>query len=248
MDGVLTDIPLIRLALPAAPLALGEDDPFHFAEVGRAGTDILTRPLDRPGSVSPSFARPLHCEEPAPGHQLAGRPRVHIRALSWDGEMLVTFSTGPVGTISNASIVHLWNLRPHGRVGAANPQRQGSVVIPARALWYPIAITANAAIVATQFEERAMRLYDLRANQFLELPTGPIAPEAKCALSPDGALMALFAPDLHRVELWGTAARQRLQVWTPNAPVTALSFAAAGSRPTLAIGYIDGVCEVYAAG
>lgn len=250
MDGVLLDQPaMVRLALPAAPLALAEEDPFHWAEVGRLGTDVLTRPLERPGSVSPTWAVPLHCEEPITPRGGPSRVRVHQRTLAADGETLVTFSTGPASAaITNASIVHLWNLRQFGRLGSPGPQRQGSIVLPVRALWYPMAVAATATVLATQFEERAMRLYDLRSGQHLELPTGPLLPETRCALSADGALLALAIPDQQRVELWATASGQRLQAWTTGAPVNTLSFAGTGGMPTLAIGRNDGTCEVYAAG
>jgi len=249
MDGILLDAPpMVRMALPAAPLALAEGDPFHWAEQGRLATDIWTRPLA--GAVAPAWAVPLRCDEPAPPQGRDGRGwRIHLRALSWDGEALLTFSTGPASAnISNASIVHLWNLRQRGRLGTNVPQRQGSIVIPARALWYPVAVSATAAIFATQFEGREIRLYNLHTSQHITLPTGPVAPEARMLLSPDGALLALAPPDQRRVELWATATGQRIQTWDLAAPVAALSFAASGGKPTLAIARNDGLCEIWAAG
>ncbi len=248
MDGVLLDTPpLVRMAVPAAPLALAEEDPFHWAEQGRSGSDVWTRPLA--GAVAPAWAVPLRCDEPAPQERAGRGWRIHLRALAWDGEALLTFSTGPASAnISNASIVHLWNLRQRGRLGTAGPQRQGNLVIPARALWYPIAVSATATIFATQFEERAVRLYDLHSGQHIELPTGPVAPEARMVISADGALLALAPPDQRRVDLWATATGQRIQTWDVAAPVAALSFAASGGKPTLAIARNDGRCEVWAAG
>jgi hypothetical protein len=248
MDGVLLDTPpLVRLAVPAAPLALAEEDPFRWAEQGRQGSDVWTRPLA--GTVTPALAVPLRCDEPVPQSRDGRGWRIHLRALAWDGEALLTFSTGPASAnISNASIVHLWNLRQRGRLGTAGPQRQGNIVIPARALWYPIAVSATATIFATQFEERAIRLYDLHSGQHIELPTGPVAPEARMVISADGALLALAPPDQRRVDLWATATGQRIQAWDMAAPVAALSFAASGGKPTLAIARSDGLCEVWAAG
>ncbi len=249
VDGILLDSPaMVRLVTPAAPLAMAEDDPFHWAELGRFGSDVWTRPLT--GSVSPAWAVPLHCEEPAPPQANQGRHwRVHLRALSWDGEWLLTFATGPASAnISNASMAHLWNLRQHGRLGTAGPQLQGSLVIPARALWYPLAVSATAMILATQFENRALRLYNIYSGQHIELPTGPVPPESRLAISADGALLALAHPEQRRVELWATASGQRIQVWDLGAPTAALSFAATGGKPTLAIAMRDGTCAVWATG
>ncbi len=251
MDAILIDTPqMVRLALPAAPLALAEQDPFQWAEAGRHGTDILTRPLDQPGTVSPMWAVPLHCEEPTILHRADVRGlRIQMRALSWDGESLLTFATGPASpAISNATMLHLWNLRPHSRVGASTPQIQGNVMIPTRALWYPIAVSAIAAVVAVHFEERTMRLYDVRNGKHLDIPTGRLAPESRLALSPDGALLAVASPDQRGVELWSTATGKRLQTWEGHGGVTAISFALPGSLPTLAIGHANGNCEIWTAG
>jgi WD40 repeat protein len=244
-DGIVLDTPLLaRLATPAAPLALAEEDPFQWAEAGRMGSDVWTRPLA--GVVAPAWAVPLRCDEPTPPGRDARSWRVHRRALAWDGESLLTFSTGPASAnISNASIVHLWNLRQRGRLGTAGPQLQGNIVIPARALWYPIAVSANATVFATQFEERAMRLYALHTGQFVEVPTGPVAPTARVALSADGALLALAPPDARRVDLWATASGQRVQTWDLPAPVAAITFAPTGGMPALAIARNDGRCEVW---
>ena len=249
MDGILLDNPaMVRLAMPSAPLAMADEDPFHWAETGRFGSDVWTRPLT--GAVSPAWAVPMRCDEPVPTQAPDGRGwRVHLRALSWDGESLLTFSTGPASAnISNASIVHLWHLRQHGRLGTAGPQIQGNIVIPARALWHPIAVSATATILATQFESRALRLYHIHTGQHIELPSGPVPPESRMVISADGALLALALPEQRRVEMWATATRQRIQVWEVAAPVAALSFAATGGKPTLAIARTDGTCEIWAVG
>ena len=250
MDGMLIDTPpMVRLALPAAPLSLAEADPFHWAEEGRLGSEILTRPLEAGTPVSPAWSVPLRCDEPLPPRSNSGKhSRVHLRMFAQDGEALLTFSTGPASaTITNASIFHWWNLRQHGRLGAAGPQRQGSVVLPGRVLWYPIATNASATIVATQFEERAIRLYNVQTGQHTELPTGPVASESRMALSADGALLAIVALDMRHIDLWATRTGQRVQTWEVSAPVAALRFATSITAPTLTIGRADGVCEVWSA-
>ncbi len=246
MDGILIDAPpMVRLATPAAPSALAEEDPFQWVEMGRFGSQIWTRPLT--GTVTPTWAVPLRCDEPVPQGPAGRNWRVQMRALAWNGETLLTFSTGPASAnISNASIAHLWNLRQHGRLGAAGPQRQGSVVIPNRALWHPLAVAANGTLLAALFDGRAMRLYDVPTGKHVELPTGDIPPETRVALSADGALLALALPN-GRAELWATVSGQRVQTWEMGAPLAALTFALVAGMPALALARRDGVCEIWRA-
>jgi len=250
MDGVLFDAqPMVRLPLPAAPLAQAGEDPFHWAEQGRMGTDILTRPLEVETPVSPAWSVPMRCEEPTVPRAANKQGRVHMRLLAQDGDALLTFSTGPASaTITNASIFHWWNLRAQGRLGASGPQRQGSVVMPGRALWYPIAASARVDIVAAQFEDRAIRVYNLHSGQHVEVPAGNGSPEAHMALSGDGSLLALMSTDMRRIDLWSTARGLPVQTWDLSVPATAIQFSALGSPPTLTIGRGDGSCEVWAAG
>lgn len=248
MDGVLIDSPtMIRLALPNAPISLAETDPFGWAEAGRGGSDIMTRPLDGTNSVAATWSVPMHCIEPvAPRAPTNKSVRVHHRVLSHDGEALLTFSSGPASaTITNASIFHWWNLHQHGRLGSSGPQRQGSVVIPGRVLWFPIAASANAALVATQIEERAMRIYNVHSGEHIEIPTGGVPPDAHIALSNDGALLAFTTAEKNRVDLWMTSTGKRLQRWDVQVPITALAFGNVGNAPYLAIGRKDGICEIW---
>ncbi len=248
IDGVLFDTPAFaRMALPAAPLSLAESDPFKWTDTGHFGTDVLTRPLETSTMISPLWSIPLRCEEPhAPGTR---GPRIHLRSLSWDGELLFTFATGPAGgAVQQASILRLWSLKSHGRVAATQPQPAGQIVFPARALGYPVAVSALGFIVALHLEDRAMRLYDVRYGKHVDLLTGPLPQETIAALSPDGALLALAPPDGTHIVLWATATGQRIQSWELPSPVATLSFAQPGQQPTLAIARVDGICEVWAAG
>jgi hypothetical protein len=54
--GLFDAPPLIRIALPDAPLALADDDPFRWAHDGRSGSAVLSRPLV--GPISPAWAVP----------------------------------------------------------------------------------------------------------------------------------------------------------------------------------------------
>ena len=244
MDGVLFDTPaMARLALPGAPLSLADEDAFHWAEVGKGGTEILTRPMLDGMPIAPAWAVPLRCDEPLPARVPAGRSlRIHQRLLARDGDALLTFSTGPASaTISNASIFHLWSLKQ----GQRTPQLQGTVMVPAQSLWYPLATSEYVDRVATQFEERAIRIYDMRSGQHVELPTGRVSPDAQMALSSDGSLLAIAHPETRKVELWATHSRQRVQFWDVRAPVITLQFSTAQSTPMLAIGRSDGICEMW---
>ncbi len=243
MDAILLDSPaLMRLALPAASMAMAEDDPFHWVEEGRTATDIQTRALSGPNGAS--WLAPIRCPEPIPARPVPGAAawRVHLRFLAQDGNSLVTFATGPAApAITNASMAHLWDLH------ASRPVLMGSVVIPGRVLWYPIAFTANAAVIATQFEERGMRLYQLHTGQHVSVPTGPVPSDARVTLSPDGALMAIIWPEARRGELWSTSQGQRVQTWSLGAQAVSVAIAVAQSAPLIAIGRSDGICEIWSA-
>jgi WD40 repeat protein len=250
MDGILADTPaLFRLAIPSAPLALAEQDPIAWSHHGNSGTDIVTHPFD--SKMSAMQATPImHCEEPSVP-RLTPTPmpnsRILLRKLSADGEALLTFSNGPASpTVSNASILHWWNLRQHGRLGAPGPQRQGSINLPGRVLTFPIAVSANAALVATQFDLRTMRIYNVHSGQHTEVPTGPIPEQSSVALSGDGSLLALMHPETRRAELWDVQHGERLQTWSTSVAVSTISFAGSPRYPALAFGREDGMCEIWA--
>jgi WD40 repeat protein len=247
MDGILVDTPpMVRFALPSAPLSMAETDPFRWAESGRNGTDILSRPLENGNAASPVWAVPLHCEEPAvPRLPQHGGNRIFLRFLSRDGESLLTFSTGPASpTITNASIFHWWNLRQNTRIGNTGPQRQGSVVLPGRVLWHPIVASSTASLVAAQFEDRVMRIYNVHSGHFMEIPTGAVSSDAQIALSSDGNLIAIATPENRRVTLWSSPTGKQLQQWDISSPVSMLSFTDS-KTPSLVIGRKDGVCEIW---
>jgi WD40 repeat protein len=244
MDGVVLDQPpLLRLAVPKAPLDIAEDDPFRWVEMGRYATHILTRGLEA-AMQSPQGA-PMICEEPAMPHTADWR--VMFRFLSLDGASLVTFVAGADASRQSpsASIATLWDLRK-GAGGRPVPI-VNSLSIPGHMLWAPIACDPSGTILAGQFGNSVIRLFHLQRGQYVDVPTGRLPFDTRIALSPDGSLLAITWPEARRCELWSTAQGRRLQEWTLGAPAKAITFGAILGTALLAIGRTDGLCEIWSA-
>ncbi len=126
MDGaLLDDPPLLRLAVPDAPLALAAEDPFRWAVEGRHGTSVYTRPLA--GPVSPAFAVPVRCDERWGGGLLGEASdqswRVRHRALSADGRLLFTLSSSDGPPRQHGIALNVWDLDARTLFGAPTVKR-----------------------------------------------------------------------------------------------------------------------------
>jgi hypothetical protein len=236
---------LLRLALPDAPPALADDDPFRWADTGRRGTALYTRPLPASGPINPAWAIPLRCPE-TPARRYAGPDmtpwQVRERVLSADGQRLLTFSTGEPDGRPRSQVIRLWDLEARSRRGAAEPRRIAEMTEPDGLLTFPLAATPNLARVALAESLGQMRLLSPDGRVRQRIATGPLPLDAFAALTPDAAMLAIAHGQ--RLDLWQTASGQPLQHWRLPAPLTALAFAHT-PRPLLAIGLANGLTELW---
>ncbi len=245
MDAVFLPHPagLLRLALPDAPQALAESDPFYWADRGRGGTAIYTRPLPASGPIHPGWATPFRCHE-------AGRQKgpeavpwqVRERVLSVDGRRLLTFSTGRPEGRPRSQILRLWDIEARSHRGNVEPRRIAEVIEPDGRLLFPLATTPDLAVVALADFLGHMQIRSLDGRLRRSVATGPVPIDAFAALTSDAALLALAHGQ--RLDLWDTQTGQRLQNWQLTTPLTALSFAPA-SHPVLALGLPNGLTEMW---
>lgn len=250
MDASLPPYPggLLRLALPDAPPALADDDPFRWADSGRRGTAIYTRPLPASGPINPAWAVPLRCLETLPPRYAAPDPtpwQIRERVLSADGRRLLTFSTGAPSGRARMQVMRLWDLDARSRRGAFEPRRIAELTEPDGLLTFPLATTPDLARVAIADSLGQMRVYSLDGRARLRIATGSAAPlplDAFAALTPDATMLATAHGQ--RLDLWQTASSQPLQHWRLPAPLTALTFAAT-PRPLLALGLANGLTELW---
>ncbi len=245
MDAVFLPHPagLLRLALPDAPQALAESDPFYWADRGRGGTAIYTRPLPASGPIHPGWATPLHCYEA--GRQKRPEPvpwQVRERALSADGRRLLTFSTGRPEGRPRSQILRLWDIEARSHRGNVEPRRIAEVIEPDGRLLFPLAVTPDLAAVALADFLGHMQVRSLDGRLRRTVATGPVPIDAFAALTSDAALLAIAHGQ--RLDLWDTRTGQQLQNWQLTAPLTALSFAPT-AHPVLALGLPNGLTEMW---
>ncbi|MGH2505394.1 MAG: WD40 repeat domain-containing protein, partial [Ktedonobacterales bacterium] len=193
MDAVVYDAPAsVRLVTPDAPFALASDDPFRWAEEGRKVSAVYSRPLE--GEVSAAWARPLRCVEDGNLGLLRQPPdenwRTHLRMLVLDGHSLLTFSTGQVAGVGRANSLRLWDLERRSLRGALEPRTVGQVSETAGMIQAPLAVTPDLRWVAASLLGRQIRLFDLRNRKQRGVEIGVVAPDARIALSADGAWLA----------------------------------------------------------
>jgi WD40 repeat protein len=252
LDVALFDTPAwVRLALPDAPLALSDEDPFRWAYTGRQGSGILTRPLD--GPVDPAWATPIRCYEARQGNRLHGASgnepaqwRVQQRLLSPDGRSLLTISTGRTAALPAARIVRLWDLEHRTVRGVMEPRCVAQYAQPAEYLQFPTAVTPDFALACASFQEREALLFSLRGDgKQRTIPTGPISSEAQMALAPDGRYLAIATGP--RLDLYETLSGQRAQQWQCAAPISALTFGPPTDHLILAFALQNGLTELWRA-
>jgi hypothetical protein len=248
MDLALRDDPAtVRLALPDAPPAIGDDEPFRWAHEGRGGTAIFTRALS--GPVSPAEAIPLRCVEP---RNLRGVPpnergRVQLRQLSLDGRRLLTCSAPPARSTLNGRMLHLWDLDHRSLRGTSRPRRVTAISAQYGDLRFPIAASPDLSHVAVSLQGIALRLYPLDpAGTPLHLPAGTIPEDAVLAVAPGGEAVALARAA--SLDLWRVADRACVQRWEFDDGVSALAFMPARTGVVrLAVGLRNGIVEVWEA-
>jgi hypothetical protein len=246
MDAILTDQPpRVRMALPDAPIAMADDDPFRWAHEGRAGTAILTRPLA--GPIDPAQAIP-HTLSETGGGGLFGEPpdgtrRVQLRLLSWDGRYLFTCSSGKTPKLPRARLFHLWELEHRSVLGASQPRRIARVTEPLDNLDFPIAVTPDLAWVAASYQGYQIHLSALHTGDRRVIRTDLVPEDARAALSHDGRFLALAAGP--RLDVWHTPDGAHVQDWQFSTEITAVDFATGVTRPLLGVGLANGVVELW---
>lgn len=247
MDAALFDSPpFVRLALPDAPPALAEEDPFRWAHEGRKGSAVLSRPLA--GPVSAAWAVPLRCLEGAGGGLFSDPPdehwRVHQRTLSADGRTLFTCSTGKTPRLPSARILHVWDLEHRGLRGSVQPRRIAQVARPIDEIGFPLAVTPDLTWAAATTLGRDIRLISLRRDEQRLIQCEGVPDTARLALIHDGAYLALARES--QLDLWDTRNGRHLQRWQFAAEVTALAFAHPSAHALLAAGLRNGTVELWA--
>jgi hypothetical protein len=246
MDGaLLDDPPLLRLAVPDAPLAFAAEDPFRWAVEGRHGTAVYTRPLT--GPVSPAFVVPVRCDDSRGGALLGeasnGSWRVRHRALSADGRLLFTLATadGPSGR--NAIALTVWDLDARTLLGTPTVKRVVRIEEPEGALTFPLATSSDLRWVAASDFPVGVVLISLRDRERRTLATGPVRAHEQLALSPDAAYLAIAREE--RLVLWDARSGRQAQELRFAAEITSLAFAPGAAQPMLAVGLANGLAEVW---
>jgi WD40 repeat protein len=235
---LVDDPPFTRLALPDAPLALADDDPFRWASQGRRGTAVFARPLHPP--IDPAWAVPLRCQEGSVGLFGARNEgwRVQQRLLSSDGRFLLTICIRTSDAAQTLHL-HLWALEDRSRRG---PRRIAHAELPGT-LRLPALATPDLGWVVLPIGAALLHLRELRGSRRHNLEVGPLGADARVAISPDGASLALAQGT--RLDLWDIASRRRVQNWDFSGEVTALAFDPTPGRSVLAAGLRNGLAEVW---
>ncbi len=245
MDAALRDDPpLIRLAMPDAPLALADDDPFHWANTGRQSSAILTRPLS--GVVDPAWANPLHCREGAGGifrDGQGGEWRVQQRMLSRDARSLLTLAIEAQPSDQRKHALHVWDLEHRTLLGSPETRRIARVVEPASALRFPFAATPDLSRIIAVSGDRSLRILTPRTRQQHVFAVGAIPDDAQLALSADGSLAALVRT--RTLDLYDTRTGKPLQQWECADEISALAFAPESGSSRLCIALRNGLAELW---
>jgi hypothetical protein len=239
MDAVLFDTPpTVRLALPDAPIALADEDPFRWAFAGRLGTAVMTRPLT--GRIDASHALPLRCVETNASSD--ARWRTQVRMLAHDGRSLLTFSTGETRKVPEARIIRIWDLEHTTLLGALQPRKTHSIVRPRDDAQLPVVATADLGWIGFSIPNAGVRLLRPGTNESRSVRVGDVGADVRLTLSADAEYLAVARNS--RLELWQTRDNRLLQRWQFAAEITAARFASTGPR-VLGVGLRNGLVEVW---
>lgn len=240
---ILTGPARLRLALPDAPAALSEDDPFRWVHAGRAGTSILTRPLA--GPVDPSAAIPLHCVERDLRREGDGDPfRIQQRLVSADGRFLLTVAAGRSGALPRARILAWWEIEARSFTGAVRPRQFAALADQAELLDFPVAATPDLRKVALRSAAGVVRLVEPGRRGYTTVPAGVESADALLALSPDAAWLATATG--RAVRLLSARTGAEVARWDGAAEVTALQCLPWAGSPAWMLGFGNGLVEVWA--
>ena len=247
MDAALFDTPaMLRIAFPQAPMALAGDDPFRWAHEGRHGTSVLSRPLI--GPIAAGWAIPLECAEDDGGHshdQSHSHPGVQYRSLSEDGHRLLTCLSQPRKNGALSRVIHVWDLDHRSLRGVAQPRVTRTVLQPLEDLDFPMAFTPDLAWGIATRRGHEMAIFSLAEKKAHAISVGPVAPDARVALSADGSYVALAHEATLR--LWHAPSGQFVQMWRAATEIGPIVFARRQNAHLLAVGLADGLVELWTA-
>lgn len=246
MDVALTDEPpQVRLAVPDAPLALADEDPFRWAHEGRRSTAIFTRPFA--GPISPRWTQPLRCGEES--RTRGGRDadwRVHQRVLAQDGSRLLTLASARGSGEARTGLLRVWELEHQSVFGTVRPQQVAQAECPAGGQWHPLSATPDLRWVAIGHLGRSMHVLAPGTREHFRIETGPIPVEARGALAPDGSRLALARGAA--LDLWEVATGRPLARWEFAAEITAVTYGRGPAGMMLGVGLANGLADVWSDG
>jgi hypothetical protein len=243
MDVVLMETPQqVRLAVPDAPLALADDDPFRWAHEGRRGSSILTRPFTGPPVAR--WTQPIQVVE-SRGMRGAAVDDwfVHQRILARDGSHLLTLSTQRGGGETRKGLVRLWEVEHRGAFGSPRPRQIAHMDCPAGGQWYPLTTTPDLRIVGLGHIGRSMHVLHFESRHHVRIETGPIPSESRAALSPDGAYLALARGTT--LDVWNARTAAPQARWEFAAEITSINFSGDQAGPALGVGLANGLLDVW---
>jgi hypothetical protein len=245
-----------RLAAPEvadARLAVGADGlmalpqaltkPMIPWDLGARGTDVLPLlPATASGSV-----RQLRCSERPPAERRYWA--IRLRALAADAPMLLTCSCVRVAP-NEPEIVLLrhWDLAARSWLNKPRPRVMREVEAGRCAeIGPPYVVTPDANLLACAVAPDQVRVYDIAAGTFDQVPAGPLGAFAHLALADDGSALAVAREDSESaegvVEVWSVRERALLQRLVHPSRVGALAFAP--DRRALAVGLANGEVQLW---
>jgi DnaJ domain len=242
MDVALTEQPQqVRLAVPDAPLALADEDPFRWAHEGRHGTTILTRPFGEP--LTTHWTQPLQCPEPGRVQGARGDWFVNQRILSRAGDRLLTLASVRADGETRKGLLRLWEIEHRAVFGTTRPRSLARLECPPGGQWYPLTATPDLSRVALGHLGRSMHVLSVEGGQHQVIDTGPVSSEARAALAPDGSRLALARGTA--LDVWDARSGTPLASWQFAAEVTAVEFVEGPSGIVLGVGLANGLVDLW---
>jgi curved DNA-binding protein CbpA len=178
---------------------------------------------------------------------------IRLRALSRDGRSLLTLSCGHnPGQAEEVSIVRRWDLTAHTRFGnRLRPRIDSSILVGLCAdCAPPYAVTPDLQSIAftARAERDRVRVQNMRAATYRDLPVGTLGGTSRLALSEDASWLAVAREDSEVnegvVEVWSPAENRLVQRLYHPWQISALHFAG----QTLIVALTDGTIQLWTEG
>lgn len=232
----------LRLALPDAPAAMSEDDPFRWVHMGRAATSILTRPLA--GPVDPAAAIPSRCvERDLRREDDADHFRIQERLLSADGRFLLTVAVGRSGALPRARIFALWDVEARSFSGAIRPRQIVALADQADLLDFPLAATPDLRRIALRGPGGVVRVVELGSHGSITVAAGVESADTLLSLSSEGDVLATATGRTAR--LIAVQSGTEVQRWECAAEVSVLRCLPWAGASCWVLGFANGLVEFW---